>query len=131
MRNTVAQNARGDGMEKAGNREGERARAVAAAARGQLGEKRARIAGAYSIYIYWGKEREDPLFAPLPAVSPRYPFSLQRATAAAAAPVLRFSTFSRFILTASSLNRFPGEIYGRAIIQEERARASCTQSAMV
>jgi len=33
-----------------------------------------------------------------------------------AAPVLRFSTFSRFILTASSLNRFPDEIYGRAII---------------
>lgn len=34
----------------------------------------------------------------------------------AAAAVLRFSTFSRFIPAASSLNRFPGEIYGRAII---------------
>lgn len=33
-----------------------------------------------------------------------------------AAAVLRFSTFSRFIPAASSLNRFPGEIYGRAII---------------
>ena len=29
------------------------------------------------------------------------------------AAVLRFSTFSRFIPAASSLNRFPGEIYGR------------------
>lgn len=89
----------------------------------------------FTRYIYRGKERETPLFAPLPSarLSPSCPFSLRRlrATAAAAAPVFRFSTFSRFILTASSLNRFPGEIYGRAIIQEERARASCTQSATV
>lgn len=42
----------------------------------------------------------------------------------AAAAVLRFSTFSRFIPAASSLNRFPGEIYGRAIIhwREEEGR---------
>lgn len=35
------------------------------------------------------------------------------------AAVLRFSTFSRFIPAASLLNRFPDEIYGRAIIQQQ------------
>lgn len=45
-----------------------------------------------------------------PPFLPPLPFGGRRAA------VLRFSTFSRFIPAASSLNRFPGEIYGRAII---------------
>lgn len=121
-RNTVARNELEErGAIAAGRRGNERAVAVAIGGyvrrgQGSRGGAAGGVVTPWSVYVL-GIRRSSPR-------PPRPPAALE--TAVAAAPVLRFSTFSRFILTASSLNRFPGEIYGRAIIQEERARASCT-----